>query len=102
MKIINRLVTLPILLGFLVMGIQGYGQLGSEILNKAPDRVRGEGPWAQLIIRGAILIDGTLSPPLGPVDIVVEKNRISSIHLVGALGSSAYSGEPAILKPGGK
>jgi len=69
---------------------------------KAPDRQRGDGPWKQLIIRGAILIDGTLSPPLGPIDIVVENNRIKSIHLVGALGSSAYSGEPAVLRPGGK
>lgn len=55
-----------------------------------------------MIIRGVTLIDGTLSPPLGPIDIVVEKNRIKSIHLVGALGSSAYSGEAAVLKPGGK
>jgi len=102
MKIKNKFKTLPILIVFLLLSLVGHGQLGAETLNKAPDRVRGEGPWNQLIIRGVTLIDGTLSPPLGPIDIVVEKNRIKSIHLVGDLGSSAYSGEAAALKPGGK
>lgn len=45
-------------------------------IEKAPDRQEGEGPWPQLIIRGATLINGTLAPPMGPVDIVVENNRI--------------------------
>src|SRR5690606_18460890 len=76
--------------------------LQAQEVMKAPDRQRGDGPWKQLIIRGAILIDGTLSPPLGPMDIVVENNRIKSIHWAGARGSSAYSGEPAVLQPGGK
>ena len=91
-------------LGNVIIGLflsLGFALQAQEVL-KAPDRVRGEGPWNQLIIRGVTLIDGTLSPPLGPIDIVVEQNRIKSIHLVGALGSSAYSGEAAVLKPGGK
>lgn len=33
-----------------------------------------------------ILIDGTGAPPVGPVDIVVEKNRISQIQVVGYPG----------------
>jgi len=45
----------------------------------APDRREGEGPFTRLIIRGAILIDGTGAPPRGPVDIVVEGNRIANI-----------------------
>src|SRR5690606_4714831 len=98
----NTFRTLPILIVFLLLSLDGLGQLGAETLNKAPDRVRGEGPWNQLIIRGVTLIDGTLSPPLGPIDIVVEKNRIKSIHLVGALSSYANCGESSALIARGK
>lgn len=49
----------------------------------APDRTEGEGPFERLIIRGVNLIDGTGSPASGPVDIVVEGNRIVSIQTVG-------------------
>ncbi|MDW3648088.1 MAG: amidohydrolase [Bacteroidia bacterium] len=50
----------------------------------APDRTEGEGPFEKLIIRGATLIDGTGSPPIGPVDIVVENNMITDVRVVGA------------------
>lgn len=46
----------------------------------------GEGPFERLIIRGATLIDGTGAPPRGPVDIVVEGNRIAEIEGVGTPG----------------
>ncbi len=51
----------------------------------APARPPGEGdgPFEKLIIRGATLIDGTGAPPRGPVDIVIERNRISQIVDVG-------------------
>ncbi|MGI9543701.1 MAG: amidohydrolase family protein [Cyclobacteriaceae bacterium] len=52
----------------------------------APDRSEGEGPFNQLIIRGVTLINGTGAPPIGPVDIVVEQNRIKSIKVVGFPG----------------
>ncbi|MEK7403224.1 MAG: amidohydrolase family protein [Gemmatimonadota bacterium] len=52
----------------------------------APARHEGEGPFNRLIIRGATLIDGSGSPPRGPVDIVVEGNRITSIAGVGTPG----------------
>jgi imidazolonepropionase-like amidohydrolase len=52
----------------------------------APPRAEGEGPFARLILRGAILIDGTGAPPVGPVDIVVEKNRITRVESVGQPG----------------
>lgn len=50
-----------------------------------PDRGadEGQGPFERMIIRGAILIDGSGAPPRGPVDIVVEGNRIASIENVG-------------------
>src|SRR5262245_10018260 len=50
---------------------------------QAPARHEGEGPFPKLIIRGATLIDGTGGPPRGPVDIVVEGNRITDIAGVG-------------------
>lgn len=37
----------------------------------APVRSEGEGPYNQLIIRGVTMIDGTGSPAVGPVDIVI-------------------------------
>lgn len=51
----------------------------------APDRAsdEGDGPFERLIIRGAILIDGTGAPPRGPVDIVVEGNKIVEVRSVG-------------------
>jgi len=49
----------------------------------APDRAEGEGPFDRLVIRGATLIDGTGAPPMGPVDIVVEGDRIAAIRSVG-------------------
>jgi len=45
-----------------------------------------EGPFPQLIIRGVTLINGNGAPPMGPVDIVVEKNRITAVEVVGYPG----------------
>lgn len=52
----------------------------------APERSEGEGPYDRLIIRGVNLIDGTGSPMQGPVDVVVEGNKIVSIQTVGYPG----------------
>jgi hypothetical protein len=53
----------------------------------APDRGdQGEGPFERLIIRGGTVIDGTGAPPVGPVDIVIEGNRIAEMRVVGAPG----------------
>ncbi len=49
----------------------------------ASARKEGEGPFARLIIRGVNLIDGYGSAPRGPVDVVVEGNRIVQIASVG-------------------
>lgn len=54
----------------------------------APERTEGEGPYDRLVLRGATLIDGTGAPPVGPVDIVVENDRIVGIESVGAPGTS--------------
>lgn len=47
------------------------------------ERTEGEGPFDKLVIRGVTMIDGTGSPAVGPVDIVIMGNRIASIHNVG-------------------
>ena len=70
-------------LGFIVAFAQTpQAQRGVE---PAPDRRsgEGEGPFERLVIRGATMIDGTGAPPMGPVDIVIENNRIKEIKSVG-------------------
>jgi len=54
----------------------------------APDRGpdEGAGPFDRLIIRGVTMIDGTGGPPRGPVDVIVEGNRIASIRGIGTPG----------------
>ncbi len=60
--------------------------------DKAPDRDRGDGPYDRLILRGGILVNGEGAPPRGPVDIVIEDDRIVSIHNVG------YPGTPILVE----
>ena len=43
----------------------------------------GDGPHERLILRGATIIDGTGAPPMGPVDIVIEGDRITEVRSVG-------------------
>ncbi|MFG0257457.1 MAG: amidohydrolase family protein [Phycisphaerales bacterium JB043] len=68
-------------------GITRHLNSGGEPLTPAPDRDGGEGPFERLVIRGATLIDGTGAPPVGPVDIVIEGNRITKIQSVGNPGA---------------
>ncbi|HEX8410182.1 MAG TPA: amidohydrolase family protein [Thermoanaerobaculia bacterium] len=51
----------------------------------APDRREGEGegPFKRLIIRGVTVVDGSGAPPMGPMDVVVEGNRIAEVRSVG-------------------
>ncbi|MFT7033961.1 MAG: hypothetical protein ACJA2S_002470 [Cyclobacteriaceae bacterium] len=69
---------------------------------KAPARSEGEGPFSQLIIRGVTLINGTGSPPIGPVDVVVEQNRITQIAIVGAPGVEIKTSRRPKANPGAK
>ena len=52
----------------------------------APERTQGEGPFNQLILRGVTMINGEGAPARGPVDIVIEKNKITKIVSVGYPG----------------
>src|SRR2546427_9130594 len=62
--------------------------LQRDPLTPAPARTTGEGfgPYKTMVVRGAMLIDGTGGPPRGPVDIVVENNRIAAIRNAGTPG----------------
>ena len=102
-KIINRAMTnskKPAML-FLWALIFLVIETGAQIL-KSPARAEGEGPWPQLIIRGAILINGNGAPPIGPVDIVIEENVIRSVKNVGYPGVVINPERRPKLKPGGK
>jgi len=52
----------------------------------APEAQEGTGPYRQLILRGVTVIDGTGAPPIGPIDIVIEDDRITRMVGVGAPG----------------
>jgi imidazolonepropionase-like amidohydrolase len=74
----SLLLALGLLLGGLLA--QAQPQRGVE---PAPNRTEGDGPFQRLIIRSATVIDGTGAPPVGPVDIVIENNRIAEVRSVG-------------------
>jgi imidazolonepropionase-like amidohydrolase len=59
-----------------------------ETLNAAPNRRanEGSGPFKTMAIRGVMLIDGTGAPPQGPVDVIVQGNRISAVRSAGTPG----------------
>lgn len=61
-----------------------------------------QGPFSQLIIRGATLINGNGAPPRGPVDIVVENNIIKNVIVVGYPGVAIDNSKRPKLKTGGK
>ena len=73
--------------------LQGRPGAGTS-LTPAPARRsdEGRGPYKTLVIRGAIMIDGTGAPPVGPVDIVVSGNRIQSVRSAGTPGLALRTG----------
>ncbi|MEZ4702688.1 MAG: amidohydrolase family protein [Rhodothermales bacterium] len=83
----SRFVAACLCLAFLipVFPFDSLAQQGRHVPDP-PDRGEGEGPYQRLVLRGGIMIDGTGSPAVGPVDIVVEGNRIAGIYHVGYPG----------------
>ena len=57
-------------------------------MEQVPARQAGEGdgPYSKLVIRGAMVIKGDGSPPIGPMDIVVQGNRIADVSPAGTPG----------------
>ncbi len=92
-----RKLFIPLLVAFLATGFISRAQIP-----KAPEAKDGTGPYTQLIIRGVILVNGTGAPPIGPVDIVVEQNRIVQISVLGSPGQTISPARRPQLKEGGK
>ncbi|MFM9950547.1 MAG: amidohydrolase family protein [Saprospiraceae bacterium] len=86
-----------LILLFLLIASTTFAQV-----QKAPDRKEGDGPFSQLIIRGVTVINGNGAPPIGPMDIVVEQNRITAVRSVGYPGVAIDSTDRPKLKAGGK
>lgn len=53
--------------------------LGSPAQIPATDRASGTGPFDTLILRDAMIVDGTGAAPYGPADILIEDDRITGI-----------------------
>lgn len=66
--------------------IQSLARRGIGPIPAAPSRSEGEGPFDRLVIRGATVVDGTGAPPFGPVDVVIERDRITAVRPVGSPG----------------
>ena len=63
------------------------GHASAQMETTTPRRAdEGEGPFNRLILRGATIIDGTGAPPRGPMDIVIEGDRIVEVSSVGFPG----------------
>ena len=68
---------------------------------QAQDNYLGDGPYSQLIIRGVMLVNGDGSPPRGPMDVVVENNKIVRMQIVGYPGVKINEKKRPKLKKGG-
>lgn len=53
---------------------------------KAPERQQGDGPYKRLILRNGYMVNGEGAPAQGPVDIIIENDRIKQIIVVGNPG----------------
>ncbi len=74
----------------------------ASFLSRAQEQPVAEGPFSQLIIRGVTLINGNGAPPQGPVDIVVENNRIKRVQVVGYPGVAIDPDRRPKLRSGGR
>jgi len=77
-------------------------QIANAQITPAPDRNEGGGPYTQLIIRGVTLINGTGAPAIGPIDIVIENNRIVKIVVVANEGNPIKVERRPVLAKNGK
>jgi imidazolonepropionase-like amidohydrolase len=70
---------------FASLAAMGAQPLAAQ-MEAVPDRSaqEGEGPFEKLLIRGATVIEGTGAPPAGPIDILIEGNRIAALYPGGA------------------
>ncbi len=66
------------------------------------DNPAASGPFNQLIIRGVTLINGNGAPPQGPIDLVIEGDKITKVQVVGYPGVPINEERRPALKSGGK
>ena len=55
-------------------------------IEPVPERVQGEGPFSRLILRGVNVVTGEGAPAYGPMDVVIEGDRIVKVESVGYAG----------------
>lgn len=85
------IILLSTLLSFTVLASAG---------EKAPDRQTGQGPYKRLILRGGIVVNGEGAPARGPMDIVIENDKIVNIVSVGHPGVPIKSRNRPVAKEG--
>ena len=89
---------------FLILTIINLMVISSPLIAKgdksAPSREEGSGPYNKLILRGGILINGEGAPARGPMDIVIENDRITQIVNVGNPGVPIKSNNRPIAEKG--
>ncbi len=95
------LVPLVCLLATAVFAVEPEKPEKPEHILPAPPRAEGQGPYSQLVLRAATLIDGTGAPARGPVDIVIAGNRITKIVSIGSPGGTIEAEERPELEEGG-
>lgn len=88
---------LSFVLGVICLSLWSYVEAQTDP-NPIPDRAEGEGPFQKMVIRDVMLINGTGAPPIGLMDIIIEKNRITDIK---RSGSQSYSPDTKMIYTGG-
>src|SRR4051812_30612884 len=61
----------------------GRGGNGGDSAAPARKQGDGAGPFKKMVIRGVTVIDGTGGPPLSPMDIIIEGNKITQVRQAG-------------------
>lgn len=98
-----RPATALLLLAFLaVPGLEAADEERPKHIPPAPARAEGEGPYPQLILRGATVINGTGAPAIGPVDVVIRGGRIADLRVVGNPGLPIAPDRRPELEEGGR
>jgi imidazolonepropionase-like amidohydrolase len=79
---LSRIVSVASAAVVAVLGVTVAAQQ-SQMSPTEPRGNQGEGPFDRMVIRGVTVIDGTGAQPRGPMDIVVQQNRITEVRSVG-------------------
>ena len=78
----TRLFMLSMALPYLLLSLSSGSAFAvtlEDIIQPTPERQTGEGPFDKLVIRGAMVVDGSGAWPVGPMDVFIEGNRIQKI-----------------------